>query len=77
MQARIVIQYVLDELKSRQADLLESLVIGTGGSIWRDMSRAQIMKRLEPGFKDWTDGGVLLRVDPANLTGPVIDVEVG
>src|SRR5262245_49408085 len=76
MGPRFVLQLVLDELEGRQPHFVERLVIGAAGLVHRDERGAEIGERLEPGLEDGDDTGVVLAVDPADLSAPVVEVEI-
>jgi hypothetical protein len=52
MRARFVINRVLDELKARQAGVIEIQVIGAADALNRQRCRAEVVKRLQPAFRD-------------------------
>src|ERR1043166_5627391 len=77
MGAGHVIDWVLDELKSRQADAIEGKMIRAGGVRERQGFRAEIIERLKPAAKERAHGFVALHVNTANFSGAVVEIEVG
>src|SRR5256886_8113084 len=77
MSARVVVQRVLDELKTGQADRIESKVIGTSGVADGKGIHAKVVERFHPGGEDGGDHFIALEIDAANLTSAVVDVVVG
>src|SRR5262249_467631 len=77
MCARVVFDFVLDELKAGQPDRGEREVIGAAGIAAGQRRRPQIAEGLKPGAEDRTYGLVALQVDAANLARPVVEVEIG
>src|SRR4051812_36751804 len=76
MRARVVIERVLDELESGQADLVEWEVIGAAGVGERDGLCAKIVERREPLFEDRRGCGVPLAIDAADLPAAIVEIEV-
>src|ERR1051325_440237 len=82
VRARVVFNLVLDELKSRQANAIKRLMIGTAGV--RDRNRLRVPLILvgniaeggEPLLKDRPHCIVALEINPANPSGPVVELEI-
>lgn len=72
-----IIEIVLDELESGDADGVEAEVIGAAGVAHGDRADAEILKRSDPLREDRRNGGIALQVDSADFSGTVINVEVG
>ena len=68
---------ILDELESGDADGIEGEMVSAAGVAHGESGHAEIFERTHPGFEDGGNGLVLLQVDAANLSGAVVDVEVG
>src|SRR5271165_7611646 len=77
MCARFVFDRILNELKSRNADCVEGQMIGAAGVAHGERGHAEILEGFHPGFEDGRDGFVLLKINTANLTRAVVDVEIG
>jgi len=71
-----VIERVLDELECRDADPVEGEMIGAAHSFRTDSRGPEVVQRLEPGREYWFGRRVLLRIDPSDLPGAVVHVEV-
>src|SRR5580700_4953114 len=76
MAARTVIQRVLDELESGDADAVKRFVIGAAGIAQRDGGNAKVFEWLHPLGEDRSHGSILLQVDTANLAAAIIKIEV-
>ena len=76
MRALPVFDFILNELESRQSNCVERQVICSAGVPHRHCRGAEVFERLEPGFEDGDDGRVFLRVNAAQFSGAVIDIEV-
>ena len=77
MGAALVVEIVLDELETGNADRIEAQVIGAAGVAHRDGGDAEVLQRRDPLRKDGRDRRVALEIDAANLARAVVDVEVG
>src|ERR1022692_3529314 len=75
--AGLVLDGILDELESRDADGIKGLMVGAAGVTHGERVHAQVFERLHPGFKDWGYRFVLLQIDASNLAGAVVHVEIG
>ena len=74
--ARSVIETILNELKAGNADRVERLVVCAAGVAHGDGGHAKIPERLHPLGEDRSDRGVLLQINTANASTPVIEIEV-
>lgn len=73
----VVLDGILDELESGQADRVEGEVVRSTRILRGQRRRSQIVERGQPGPEDRADGVIPLEVDPADLPGSVIEIEVG
>ena len=71
-----VLDLVLNELESRQPDLVEGLVVGPAGVADRESGHAHVRERFHPRAEDGRDRFVPLQIDAADGAGAVVDVEV-
>src|SRR5581483_5806035 len=76
MRARLILDRILNELESGNADSIEGKVIGAASIAHRERVHAQIFERLHPCFEDRLHRGISLHVDTANLSGAVVDIEL-
>src|SRR5215472_16854743 len=76
MRARSVIERILNELEAGNPDRVERLVIGAARVSHGNRADSQIREGSDPLLEDGSDGRVLLQVDAANFSRPVVDVEV-
>ena len=77
VRAGFVVGVVLNELEAGDADGVEGEMVGAAGVLIRDGGDAEVGERGHPLLEDVEDGAVVLRVDAANFSGAVVDVEVG
>ena len=67
---------VLNELEAGNADGIERKMVGAACVLVCDRGDAEIGERLHPLLEDVVDGAVVLRVDAADFSGAVVDVEI-
>src|SRR5258708_8223613 len=77
MGAGLVLDGILDELESWDADGVERKVIGASGVAHAKRVHAEIFEGLHPGFKDRRYGFVFLQVYATDFSGAVVYVEIG
>src|SRR5882757_5393441 len=77
MRAGLILDGILNELKSRDADGVERKVIGAAGIAHGECIHTEVFEWLYPSFKDGSYGCVLLQVHAADFSGAVVYVEVG
>src|SRR5258706_10297483 len=75
--ARLILDRILNELESRNADGIEGLMVGAAGVAHGDGIHAEIFERFHPGLENWLYGGILLQVNAANFSTAVVHVEIG
>ena len=61
---------------SKDGKSVEGFVIGAADVAHRECGYAEVIERLHPLLEDWTDCGVLLQINSANVPAAVIDIEV-
>ena len=76
MSARVVLDFILDELKSRQADAVERLMIGAARVRDRDCAGAHVAERRQPLSEEIAHAAIALQVNAANFSGAVIEIEI-
>ncbi len=76
VRARAIIQAILDELKTRNADGIKRFVISSSGVAHADRGNAEVFQGIDPLLKDGRNSGVLLQVDAENFSAAIIDIEV-
>ena len=74
--ACLVLDGVLDELESGNADGVERKMISATGVAHGESSHPEIFKGFHPRFEDGSHGFVLLQVDAADFSGAVVDIEI-
>src|SRR5437868_726377 len=76
MSARIVFDWVLNELEAGNAGGVEGEMIGAPGVPHGERIHSQIFEGTHPCFEDRLHSGIPLHVDAANLSRAIVDVEV-
>ncbi len=76
VRPRVVLDRVLNELESGQADGVERQVIGATRVTDRHGLHAQVVERFHPGLENRRDRLVPLEVHAANRAGSVVHVEI-
>src|SRR5678815_2431414 len=74
--ARVVLNLVLNKLKSRQTDPIKREMVRTAGIRDRKRRCAEVSERREPLTKQRTHGFVALQVNATNLAGAVIEIVI-
>src|SRR5258708_37086798 len=74
--ARVVVQGVLDELETGEADSVEREMIGAAGVADGEGVHAEVVERDHPGGEEWGDHFVALKIDAANFARAVFNVVV-
>src|SRR5438445_6532452 len=77
VSARVVVQRILNKLKTGQADCIERKVIGAAGVADGERVHAKVMERLHPCGEDGGDHFIPLEIDAADFAGAVVNVVVG
>src|SRR5678815_5133096 len=77
MNARVVIDRVLYELKSRESDCVKNHVIGSARIKYRQRLCTEVVERLKISFENGTSRLVSLQKDPAYLSSSIVEVVVG
>src|SRR5687768_11121324 len=77
MRTGVVFDLVLDELKTRQADTIERLVIRSAGVRHRKRLRTEVCEWCEPCFEVRSNRRIALHVNAADLSRPVVEIVVG
>src|SRR5688572_30442529 len=73
---RVVFDLVLDKLKSRQANRIESQVVRAARVGDRECACTHVSERHQPLPEQCTNAFVALQVDSANLAGAIVEIEV-
>src|ERR1700733_7936190 len=76
VRAALVVEFVLDELKSGNSDSVKAEVIGPARVAHGQGGHAEILERRDPLRKNGRNGGVALQIDATNLARSVVDIEV-
>src|SRR5215470_13303214 len=76
MGPRLVLDRILDELETRNADRVERKVVGSTGVTHGKRGHAQVPEGLHPCFEDWRHGFVFLHVHAADLPRTIVHVKV-
>src|SRR6267143_3670724 len=76
MRARVVFNFVLNELKPRQANAIKGKMIGAAGVCYRQRRGALIAERHQPLAKERADIFITLQINAANLTCAIVQIEV-
>src|SRR5207244_2209487 len=76
MGTRLVLDGILDELETGNADGVERQMVRTTRVAHSDGVHAQVVKRQHPGLKYGLDRGIFLKIDAANFSRAVINIEV-
>ena len=76
VRARVVFDFILDELKSRQADAIERLMVRAARVRNRNRAGAHIAEGHQPLSEKISEGAIALQVDTANFSGAVIQIEI-
>src|SRR5204863_4195735 len=76
VRARAVLQRILDELETGEADSVERLVVGPAGVGYGDGGGAHVCEGCQPLLEEGFHTFVALGVDSADLAAAVIQVEV-
>ena len=71
-----ILHSVLHEGETRKSDCLESTAIRSHTRLGQEMFHSQVMKWFQPFRKDRNDGFKILIIDPADLAGTGIQVEI-
>jgi hypothetical protein len=66
--SRVVLERILNELKSRQANRIKREMVGAAGVANGDRVRAEVGKRLQPRLEDRPHRVVALEIDAANFS---------
>src|SRR5437016_10679383 len=77
MRTAAVIERILNELKTGQADAVKGLMVSAAGIVERKGLRIEIGERREPASEHRSNGFVALHIDTTNSAGTVVQVEVG
>src|SRR6059058_1334059 len=77
VSARVVVQRILDKLKTGQADRIEGQVIGAAGVADGERVHAEVVERLHPGGEDGGHHFIALEIDAADFAGAIVNVVVG
>src|SRR6185369_6756088 len=76
MRSCVVFNLVLNKLKSRQADRIERQVVRSASIRDRQRVCTRVFEWRQPLPKQRTNAFIPLHVNPANLAGAVIEIEV-
>src|ERR1700747_528029 len=76
MRSGLIRHWVLDELKPRNTDSVERLMISASSVAHCQRGHAEISEGLHPGFENRGDCLVLLKINAANLSRSVVYVEI-
>src|ERR1041385_3414660 len=76
VRARVVFDLVLNKLEARQTDRIKRQVVRTASVRNRECGCAEIAERCEPLTEERTNTFVALQVNTANLSRPVVEIEV-
>src|SRR6201991_3218262 len=74
---RFVIEWILNELKTGDANRIKRQVVGRTCVVKGDRRGAQVGKRLEPLFEDRSHLFIALGKDASYFTGPVVKIIIG
>jgi hypothetical protein len=74
--ARIVIQRILNKLKTRNPDRIEGQVIGSSRVAHGERGDAEVLQRRDPLRKNRFYRGILLQVDAAQLSPTIVKSRV-
>src|ERR1043166_9535014 len=77
VRATLIIDRVLDELKSREADRVKGGVVGIAGVGQRQRLGAQVGKWFKPSPEKRTHGFITLHINTANFPRPIVEIEIG
>src|SRR5688500_568963 len=77
MNARTIVERILDELKRGNADRLHQLMVRCASALGGNRRCTHAFEGLEPFAKDGYNGRIAFGIDTANLPRPIVDVEVG
>ena len=72
MCSSLVVDRILDELKCRDSDVIEILMISAADALHRQRCGAKRCERLQPSFEDRAHRFISLQEDAADLPGPVV-----
>src|SRR5579859_2203761 len=76
MGSALIVERILNELEAGQADGVERKMIGAAGVAHGERRDAEILERRNPLPEDRLLCGIALEIDPADLSGAVVDIEV-
>src|SRR5439155_16290573 len=76
VRPRVIVERILDKLKTGQPNSIEGKVIGSAGVADGERVHSEVAERLHPRGKDRGHHFVLLQIDAANLARSIIDVIV-
>src|SRR4029079_17619341 len=76
MRSTVVVDLVLNELKSRQTHSIIRLMVGARRRREYHGRRAKIAKRFEPRLEDRNDRRIVLGINTADGARPVVHVEI-
>src|SRR5207249_4568576 len=77
VSARVVVQRILDKLKTGQADRIEGQVIGAAGVADGERIHTEVVERFHPGGEDGGHHFIALEIDAADFAGAIVNVVVG
>src|SRR5688500_10941867 len=77
MRTRVVLDLVLDELKSRKPDTVKRKMIGPTGVRHRKRLRFHVGEWSKPRFEVRPDPGIALHIDTADPACAVVEIVVG
>src|SRR5579864_7963866 len=76
MRASFILDGILNELESGNADGVEGEVVSAAGVAHGERGHAEIFEGTHPGLEDGVNSFVFLQIDAANFSGAVIYVEI-
>src|SRR6266853_5611018 len=77
MGPRVVLDGILNELKSRQSEIVERQMIGAAHAVWSKRRHAHALEGRHPRFKYGSDILVALHIHASNQPGAVVEIEIG
>src|SRR5258708_9612699 len=76
MRPRSVIQHVLNKLKARNAHGMKGLMIRAAGISHGDRADSKVAQWRNPLLENRSDRRILLKIDAADLSSPVVHIEI-